>query len=86
MARRTSQVRTFILVLGNIVFGVLGLAIGYFILVQIRPDMNPLDLNVPLVEEMKIPKVPEWWPTFDWNESKPYTPAPGHLGGVNPAG
>lgn len=71
MAKRS---RMLVLLLGNVVFGVLGLVIGYFVLVQIRPDMNVLGLKIPQVEDIEIPQVPENWPRYDWDPSKHFTP------------
>lgn len=75
MARRPGTRGLTFFVLGNVIFSIIGIVIGYFLLVQIRPDMNFLGLNIPMVEEMEIPEVPEGWPKYDWDPTKPYVPA-----------
>lgn len=84
MARRPGTKGIAVFLLGNVLFSILGLVIGYFLLVQFRPDMNFLGLNVPIVDEMEIPKVPEGWPEYDWDPTKPYVASETSL--VDPAG
>ena len=73
MARPTFRTRMLIFAIGNIIFSAIGCVIGYFLLVQFRPDANFLGLTIPRVEDMTIPTVPESWPSYDWDPSKPYT-------------
>ena len=80
MARRPGSKGMVVFLIGNVVFSILGLMIGYFLLVQIRPDMNFLNLNIPKVADMQGPQVPEWWPSYDWDPNKPYTSGPTRTG------
>jgi len=72
--QKQTRLGFFFFIIGNLLFSILGLVIGYFLLVQFRPDLNFLGLNIPMVKDMEIPEMPEGWPSYDWDPSKPYAP------------
>ncbi len=64
MARRKKKQGMLVFLIGNVISSILGLLIGYYILVQIRPEMDFLDLNLPTIQDIRNGEMPDWWSKF----------------------